>query len=66
MGLQELGNSEGTRRTGEAGDAQAGISLREGLRQRFKSRPLSQHRTERSTVSRHLEAGRRGALGREQ
>ena len=53
VGLEELGNGKGTRRTGEAGDAQAGVSLSEGLRQRFKSRPLSQHRTEHSTVPRH-------------
>src|SRR5712691_7398091 len=45
VSLKELGDGEGTRGAGEAGDAQTGISLGEGFRQRFECRPLSQHRT---------------------
>ena len=62
----ELGDDEGAGGAGEAGDAQTGVSLGEGFRQRFERLPLSQHRTEHFTVSRPLDrraAGRAGERG---
>jgi hypothetical protein len=43
MGLEELGDGKSAGRSGEAGDTQTDFSLGERFRQRFESRPLSQH-----------------------
>src|SRR5438034_2815255 len=43
MGLQELGDDERAGGSGEAGDTETDFTLGERLRQRIKSRPLSQH-----------------------